>query len=59
MIFGRKLRKKCNDGVTGESAIADHWRNHYDKLLNSCTNMDDKQAVCKRFNDFVLLLECM
>ena len=31
-----------------------HWRDHDNKLLTSCTNMDDKQAVCKRCNDLCI-----
>ena len=40
----------CIDGVTGESSIADVWRDHYDTLLSSCTNFEEKQFVLERFN---------
>ena len=35
----------CIDGVTGETAIADLWGNHYQKLLNDSTRNDDNNKI--------------
>ena len=42
----------CIDGVTGETAIADLWRNHYQELLNDSTRNDDdvKMDVLESFH---------
>ena len=43
----------CIDGVTGETAIADLWRNHYQKLLNDSTrnDYDVKMDVLESFHN--------
>ena len=43
----------CIDGVTGETAIADLWRNHYQELLNDSTRNDDdvKMDVLESFHN--------
>ena len=35
----------CIDGVTGETAIADLWRNHYHVLINDSTRNDDDDKI--------------
>ena len=49
----------CIDGVTGETAIADLWRNHYQELLNNSTRNDDdvKMDVLKSFHNICLHVE--
>ena len=37
----------CIDGFTGENAIADLWRDHYESLLNDSTHHDEKAGNCK------------
>ena len=39
--------KNCIDGVTGENAIADLWRDHYDSLLSDSTHHDGNEMFCK------------
>ena len=41
----------CIDGVTGENAIADLWRDHYESLLNDSTHHDEKADVLQSFNN--------
>ena len=43
----------CIDGVTGETAIADLWRNHYQELQNDSTRNDDdvKMDVLESFHN--------
>ena len=41
----------CIDGVTGENAIADLWRDHYESLLNDSTHHDEKPDVLQSFNN--------
>ena len=35
----------CIDGVTGENAISDLWRDHYESLLNDSAHHDEKADV--------------
>ena len=57
-IFGKKIRKQnnaksalfnCVTGVTGETAIADMWRDHYEKLLNSTASSHEKEDILEHF----------
>ena len=41
----------CIDGVTGENAIADLWRDHYESLLNDTTHHNEKADVLQSFNN--------
>ena len=41
----------CIDRVTGENAIADLWRDHYESLLNDSTHHDEKADVLQSFNN--------
>ena len=41
-------------GATGSEDIAGMWKNHYDKLLNSCNDHTDKAAVLKRVENVLL-----
>ena len=41
----------CIDGATGESNIANQWKDHYSSLLNSSSNTADKDDVCKSFKN--------
>ena len=43
----------CIDGVTGKTAIADLWHNHYQELLNDSTRNDDdvKMDVSESFHN--------
>ena len=41
----------CIDGVTGENAIADLWRDHYESLLNDSTHHYEKADVLQSFNN--------
>ena len=36
----------CIDGTTGKIAIANQWKDHYSTLLNSSSNIADKEDVC-------------
>ena len=57
-IFGKKLENKtkpnlhflyCVAGVTGETAIADMWRDHYEELLNSTASSHEKEDILEHF----------
>ena len=39
----------CVAGVTGETAIADKWRDHYEELLNSSANSHEKEDLFEHF----------
>ena len=39
----------CTDGVTGENAISDLWRDHCESLLNDSTHHDEKADVLQSF----------
>ena len=41
----------CIDEVTGENAIADLWRDHYESLLNDSTHHDEKADILQSFNN--------
>ena len=52
--FWKEIRKQnkaksalsnCVAGVTGETAIADMWRNHYEELLNSSANSHETRCT--------------
>ena len=51
----RKFRKpksalsNCIDGVTGEKATTDLWRDHYESLLNVSAHHDEKPDVLQNF----------
>ena len=56
--FWKEIRKQnkaksalsnCVAGVTGEIAIADTWRDHYEELLNSSTNSHKKEDLLEQF----------
>ena len=39
----------CVAGVTGETAIADLWRDHYEELLNSTASSHEKEDILEHF----------
>ena len=39
----------CVAGVTGETVIADMWRNHYEELLNSSASSHEKEDLLEHF----------
>ena len=41
----------CIDGTTGEIAIANQWKDHYSTLLNSSSNIADKEDACNSFKN--------
>ena len=41
----------CIEGTTGEIAIANQWKDHYSTLLNSSSNIADKEDVCNSFKN--------
>ena len=52
--FWKEIRKQnkaksalsnCVAGVTGETAIADMWRDHYEELLNSTASTHEKEDI--------------
>ena len=54
----RKIRKQnkaksalsnCVAGVTGETAIADMWRDHYEQLLNSTARSHENENLLEHF----------
>ena len=56
--FWKKIRKQnkaksalsnCVAGVTGETAIADMWRDHYEELLNSTTSSHEYEDILEHF----------
>ena len=47
----------CIDGVTGENAIADLWRDHYESLLNII--MMKRQMFCKVLTIYAHMQGCM
>ena len=57
--FWKEIRKQnkaksalsnCVAGVTGETAIADIWRDHYEELLNSTASSHKKENLLEHFN---------
>ena len=49
----------CIAGTSGEINIANMWKDHYSSLLNSSSNITDKDDVCISFKICVLITECM
>ena len=56
--FWKEIRKQnkaksalsnCVAGVTGETAIADMLRDHYEEFLNSSTNSHEKEDLVEHF----------
>ena len=56
--FWKEIRKQnkaksalsnCVAGVTGKTAIADMWRDHYEELLNSTANSHKKEDLLEHF----------
>ena len=56
--FRKEIRKQnksksalsnCVAGVTGETAVADMWRNHYEELLNSSASSHEKEDISEHF----------
>ena len=56
--FWKKIRKQnkaksalsnCVAGVTGETAIVDMWRDHYEELLNSTTSSHEYEDILEHF----------
>ena len=54
--FWKEIRKQsksalsnCVARVTGETAIADMWRDHYEELLNSSASSHEKEDLLKHF----------
>ena len=45
------LQSNCIDGTTGEIAIANQWKDHYSTVLNSPSNIADKEDVCNSFKN--------
>ena len=43
----------CVAGITGETAIADMWRDHYEELLNSSTNSHEKEDLLEHIGSHV------
>ena len=42
----------CVAGVTGETAIADMWRDHYEELLNSSATSHEKEDLLEHFKSY-------
>ena len=49
----------CVAGTSGETNIANMWKDHYSSLLNSSSNITDKDDVCTSFKNMCLNTECM
>ena len=49
----------CIDGATGESNIANQWKDHYSSLLNSSSIRLIKMTFAKVLKTCVLIKECM
>ena len=49
----------CIAGTSGETNIANMWKDHYSSLLNSSSNITDKDDVCISFKNMFLITECM
>ena len=56
--FWKEIRKQnkaksalsnCVAGVTGDTAIADMWRDHYEELLNSTASSHEKEDHLEHF----------
>ena len=67
-IFWNDIRKHSKsksalsnyiDGVTGENAIADLWRDHYESLLNDSTHHDEKADVLQSLTTYAHMQGCM
>ena len=57
-VFWNEIRKQnkaksalsnCVAGVTGETAIADMWRDHYEELLYSTASSHEKEDILEHF----------
>ena len=46
-----EIRNGTIDGTTGEIAIANQWKDHYSKFLNSSSNIADIEDVCNSFKN--------
>ena len=44
----------CVAGVTGETAIADKWRDHYEELLYSNANSHEKDDILEHLKSISL-----
>ena len=58
--FWKEVRKQnktksslsnCVAGVTGETAIAEMWRDYYEELLNSSASSHEKEDLLDNDND--------
>ena len=45
----KSTESNCIAGISGEKDIANLWKDHYCSLLNSSTNITDKDVVCTSF----------
>ena len=45
----KSTQSNCIAGISGETDIANLWKDHYCSLLNSSTNITDKDVVCTSF----------
>ena len=45
----KSTQSNCIVGISGETDIANLWKDHYCSLLNSSTNITDKDVVCTSF----------
>ena len=45
----KSTQSNCIAGISGETDIANLWKDHYCSLLNSSTNLADKDVVCTSF----------
>ena len=47
--IAKSALSNCVAGVTGETAIADMWRDHYEELLNSTASTHEKEDILEHF----------
>ena len=47
----KSTQSNCIAGISGETDIANLWKNHYCSLLKSSTNITDKDVVCTSFKE--------
>ena len=47
--IAKSALSNCVAGVTGETAIADMWRDHYEDLLNSTASSHEKEDILEHF----------
>ena len=47
----KSTQSNCFAGISGETDIANLWNDHYCSLLNSSTNITDKNVLCSSFKN--------